>query len=302
MNPPSISKASRDKYLAFIGEQAHGDRNLLDYIREIESGSIQKGPTEWKNTSEFPDGWARRIVEWLCVHFEIRHRFTLEIQNAKTRSGSGRYQEEHFVEDGDPNRAWKEITFVLPRVFLRIRRDPKKFRKDWKYRGIAWDRDYRARTSTEAFVFIAAHELAHHSIEGRVAKHECQETSGETGKADWRKRMEVRTNALANRALEEYRSKAWRPIIVGFLKEERIRRERDRSSTAKRTAREIETKARQAQKKAIASTTDSKVAEVDRKIADWETKRKRAETMLSKYRRKRSALLGAKKRKEKIAS
>jgi len=300
VNPLPMSKEWRDKYLAFIGKRSrlYGNQDFLDYIHEIEYGSIQKGPTESKNSSDFPDGWVRRIVEWLCVHFEIRHRFTLEIQNAKTRSDSGRYWEEYFVHIGDRVETWK---VVLPRVFLRIRRDPKKFRKNWKYVGIAWDRDYRARTSTEAFVFLVAHELAHHSIEGRVAKYECKRTSGETGKADWRKRTEVRTKALANRALEEYRSKAWRPIIVGFMKEERIRRGRDRSSTAKRIAREIETKARQAQKKAIASTTDSKVAEVDRKIADWNTKRKRAETMLSKYRRKRSALLGAKKRKERVA-
>ena len=102
----------------------------------------------WKNTSEFPDTWAKATVEWLCEFYGVPAVY-ITIWDAKKRRGSGR------------------AFLTMNRVHLSISR--RNYRRDWKYWNIYWDVPRTARSACEAFVFLAAHEIAHiHNGDARI--------------------------------------------------------------------------------------------------------------------------------------
>ena len=93
----------------------------------------------WRTSSAYPDAWARPCVAWICRRLDVRSAH-VQITNTRPRGGNG--------------RAW----LCANRVLLRLnRRHP---RLEWQYSTMPWDRSRPVSGTLEAFVFLAAHELA----------------------------------------------------------------------------------------------------------------------------------------------
>ena len=97
----------------------------------------------WKNTSLYPNDWAKPTVNWICAvlgvtgaHYEIRNR---------CKHGSG-------------------IAFFREKK-IRCRLSRKNFKKEWRYNNQLWDKSRIVKNGLEAFVFLLAHETAHISQE-----------------------------------------------------------------------------------------------------------------------------------------
>jgi hypothetical protein len=138
----------------------------------------------WKNTSDFPDAWARPVCEWLCERFQVSG-ITVKIRGGKTGAGSG-------------NACGSRIVLTIAR---------RGFRRNWKYTGIRHDNQYEARTALEAFVFLAAHEIHHTSPEGRKMYRDLSAAGGH-----WVQSFEFRTQRCAGEALAAFRSERTRFI------------------------------------------------------------------------------------------
>lgn len=150
----------------------------------------------YRNTSEYPDDWARAVVDWIANRFELGE-FGIHIRNT-SRSGHG--------------RAW----WGQRRTTCSISR--RSWRRDWTYSTISWAKEYKVESALEAFVFLVAHELHHLSREARRWRDELQDT-----KAHWRQSFEQRTDRRAWETVLAYRDEA-----RAFLKlyKSRLRRKR----------------------------------------------------------------------------
>lgn len=218
---------------------------------------------EWKNTSEFPDEWAKPVVEWLCSRLNVPSIW-IKVRGSKVNGGSG--------------RAW----VFNAKVSMTISR--RKWRKEWQYSRHSWDNGGKSRpvaSALEAFVFLAAHEVAHISPEGQRIYRTCMAESKERFKRDWVKRMEAKIQDMAQGLLEEYRDEK----RIEFLR------------TYAKTVRKVAMKQRKVvEKKEKASTVDARIERIDRLVAGWERKARRAENAIRKLQRSRTAILAAQKR------
>lgn len=214
----------------------------------------------WKNTSEFPDTWAKATVEWLCEFYGVPAVY-ITIWDAKKRRGSGR------------------AFLTMNRVHLSISR--RNYRRDWKYWNIYWDVPRTARSACEAFVFLAAHEIAHISHEGKEVYRTCQQESNQPNKRDWRNRMECRIQDMAQRALDAYRAGAFKCLLAHHVAA--IKR-----SKSAEVAKEERKKKR--------STAESRLLALESRVEAWDAKKRRAENAIKKLRRSISGILAAQKR------
>jgi len=214
----------------------------------------------WKNTSEFPDSWARPTIEWLCELYRVP-AVGVKIWNAKKRRGSG-------CANLDSNE-----------IHLSISR--RKYRRDWKYWSIYWDRQRTANSACEAFVFLAAHEVAHISYEGKRIWKTCQEERVIAGKNDWRKRMEMKIQDMAQNALNAYRAGVRKCLLAHHIALVRRTRAVDRAKV---------------EKKRWGKTPEARVLSLKARIEAWDSKRRRAENAIKKLNRSISGIMAAQKR------
>lgn len=137
----------------------------------------------WRNTSEFPDAWARPVCEWLASRWGLRAGSVSIWIRGSSRGGSG-----HALGKS--------------RVVCTIARRGK-WRRNWAYHGMRHDNQYIARTPLESFVFLAAHELHHCSAESVQWTRDLQARGGR-----WRQSMEFQTQRRANEAMLDFRVEA----------------------------------------------------------------------------------------------
>ena len=215
---------------------------------------------QWKNTSEFPDSWAKAAVEWLCEFYSVP-AVSITIWDAKKRRGSGR------------------AFLTMNRVHLSISR--RNYRRDWKYWNIYWDVPRTADSACEAFLFLAAHEIAHISYEGKSVYRLCQQERSLPNKRDWRNRMECRIQDMAQSALDAYRAGAYRCLFAHHTSVIR---------------REAAAKAAKTAKKQRAGTAEARVLALESRVEAWDAKKRRAENAMKKLRRSISGILTAQKR------
>lgn len=214
----------------------------------------------WKNTSAYPDEWARPCVEWLCEYFNVR---TLRVKIVKGYSGAGSGRA--FLGSND--------------IFMRVNR--RNYRANWSYTGISWDTSRLVHNSLEAFVFLAAHEIAHLSKEGREIYDNCLANRSMAGHNDWRKRMESRIQDMAQNALQEYRNAVRGRLLIAYDKS--LRKARNKSMSA-------------AVRQMRAKSPEARLSRLEERLAAWEAKKRRADAAIKKLRRRHSAIVSAQRR------
>jgi len=161
----------------------------------------------WKNTSEFPDAWARPCVEWLLSRCEW-HGLPpfIQIQRGIQTGASGRAYRSH--------------------VFVRIRR--RSPRRSFRETRFKWDgQPHEVRNAAEAFVWILGHELHHASPLGQQEVRTLAHSS-----------YEYRANLAGDRAVEEYRAGAGAKLRHAYASTLRRTRVRDARRVAAAQARE----------------------------------------------------------------
>lgn len=205
---------------------------------------------EWKNTSHYPDAWAMAAVEWLCEFYKV-NSVAVTITDAPNRRGSGRA----FLESR--------------RVHLSISRA--NYREDWKYWNLHWDKPRFVRSDTEAFIFLAAHEIAHISPEGRDVWNRCERAKHLPNMGAWRKRMEFAIQDMAQRALDAYRDEAWKCILRVYAGERRGARAKRKRADQSRSV-------------------EARLARMRSRLDAWKSKRLRAERAIAKLRRSVAAI------------
>ena len=211
----------------------------------------------WRNSSEYQDAWARPCIAWLCRRLDVRSAH-VQITNTRPRGGNG--------------RAW----LCANRVLLRLnRRHP---RLEWQYSTMSWDRSRPVSGTLEAFVFLAAHELAHISPEGKHLYSTCEAQRHTPGRGHWRQRMEYATQSIATRLLGEYRDGGRDELLREY-----------RKATAKAKAK---AKARPPQ-----PTADQRLTRIAELALAWERRRTRAENAIKKLNRRRAGIIAAQTRK-----
>lgn len=214
----------------------------------------------WSNSSHYPDAWARPTVEWLCEFYEVI-TLGIKIRNTISVRGCG--------------RAWLDSR----RVSIRLSR--RNYRDNWSYIGIYWDKPRPVYNALEAFVFLTAHEIAHVSTEGQAIFDSCRRESRLPGKRDWRKRMEVRIQDMAQRALDKYRESERVFLLREYAKS--IRRER-----AGVRARKVKVEK--------SRSAEGRISRLEKRVEAWESKRRRAENAIRKLKRSLAGMLAAQRR------
>lgn len=215
---------------------------------------------EWFNSSHYPDRWARLTVEWLCEFYGVQG-VAVKIRNTETKQGCGR------------------AYLNARRVTMRLSR--RRYRENWNYFSIYWDKPRPVSNALEAFVFLAAHEIAHISDEGQDIYNSCYRERTIRGKRDWRNRMEVRIQDMAQRALDKYRA----GDRVFLLRAYADARRRERAVVRAREDR-----------RAAARDPDERLRRLEKRIAAWESKRLRAENAIRKLRRSVVGIVAAQTR------
>lgn len=215
---------------------------------------------DWKNTSKFPDLWAKPAIQWLCEHFGVDH-IRVAIHDAPKRRGSG--------------RAWLDVN----RIHLSLSR--RNYRENWKYFDIAWDKSRPVNGTTEAFVFLAAHEIAHISREGKRVYQSCHSDYVHRRMGGWRKKMERQIQEMAQTALDAYRAHGCKVLMGLYAKE--LRRGAARRSRAKSSAKEK-------------TTAAYRLTAIERRIGAWSIKLARASAAVKRLKRSQSAIVASQRR------
>lgn len=154
----------------------------------------------WKNTSDFPDAWAKPTIEWLIRRANAPTNQRIEIRRGVEISGSGR------------------ATIGGGRIFLRIRRTS--HRECWKDHRYSWDPARPAMTPFESFVFLAAHEI-HHTTSRGADQYETMTRSS----------YEFRCNEAGTAAVKEFRETMRPKLLALYVKS--LRREKAKERTAR---------------------------------------------------------------------
>lgn len=209
-----------------------------------------------KNTSKYPTPWVNSVLHWLAEELGVP-RATIEVRHR---------------DYGDSGRAWLGARVVL------IRASRRKWVRSAKYRTMRHDDKRPIHTALEAFVHIAAHEVAHICPEGiriyNTAKHE----RSLPGRRHWCQRMELRIQDIASRMLDKYRAGDGAKLLRHYAKV--VRADRARARAAKL-------------RKAEAKAPSARLVHIDDLYARWETKQKRAANAMKKLRRQRNGILAA---------
>lgn len=154
-----------------------------------------KAIDRWKNTSDYPDEWAKPAIEWVAKFCGRTRPFNVEIRRGVTIDGSG--------------RAWTN------RIFLRLNR--RRPREQWKDTRFRWDQKRETRGALESFIWLAAHEMHHITDAGRMESRNLVRSS-----------YEFRANNAGTAAVEAYRAGPAKALLAAYRKAKR--RERDKAA------------------------------------------------------------------------
>lgn len=199
--------------------------------------------SHWKNTSEFPDAWARPVCDWIASKLDIPDGSKEVIVRNTSRGGHG-------------HAGGRRVVCSIQR---------RKFRRDWKYVGMAHDNPYKTDTALESFVFLAAHELYHVCPAGRSMYREQKAKGGH-----WRQAMEFRTQRAAWEVLLAYRAERTRFLT---LYRKALRRERDKGERMKIV-------------KAAKNTPEHRLHVAEKHLVKWSKRMEQAERMVRKWKAK----------------
>ena len=217
------------------------------------------------NSSKYPHAWTALVVKWLSERLGVpQARVTVR---DTSRGGHG-----HCTGGQDPY------------VLIQCARD--EYRREWKYSRMRHDVSRPARTPLESFVFIAAHELAHASHDGKAVFRDAYSQRHQPGRAHWRQRMELRIQDMAERMLNEYRDGVGALLLAKYLGV--LRRESARTAAA---ARKAATKAEEK------TSAEGRLSRIDAAEKRWQAKAKRAKNAIAKLARQRRGILAAQRRK-----
>jgi len=165
-----------------------------------------------------------------------------------------------------------------------------------KYRKYNHATEFEIRTSVESLVHIIAHEMYHTTREGTSWFARDREDYLRTGKMGAterynRSRGEVMTDRKAFAVVEAWRAGGRAKVLAGYRKVVRKEQQRTRQRMKIEQAKKVEK-----------NSTEYKLEQANKKLAEWEAKIAHAEKFAAKYRRKIRSLRGAQTRKLKLAA
>ena len=144
----------------------------------------------WKNTSLYPDAWAKPAVNWICSVLSVQGAH-YAIRNCR-KHGSG--------------------IALLSEKTIRCRLSRKNFKKEWRYNNRLWDKSRIVKNGLEAFVFLLAHETAHISQEGLSWYYSCLREKLDDKK--FLKKSEYKIQEMAQAVLEQYRKSDGKKLLL----------------------------------------------------------------------------------------
>ena len=212
------------------------------------------------NRSRWPNWFVHPMARWIAERAGIAWAYRLELPNASVWAGRGGY-------NGSRCR--------VPR---------KGYARDGKYPALITETRFKTlkqahevRSAMESWVYLVAHEM-YHATGGARHKHR---KGGRTNVY----MMEYQCNEFANKCVEAFRAEwpALRDSMMHGLRMSRARRLR-------RTRRKQE----QSEERGSHSF---KMEHARAKLAEWEAKRARCETFISRYRRSIRSLNAAETRR-----